>query len=52
MKYLQFVASYQTGRTTINSLPLKDREAFYAHHTDTINNYEVTTREDFGNIRT
>ena len=40
-KYLPFVASYQTGRTTINSLPLKDREAFYAHHTDTINYYEM-----------
>ncbi len=40
-KYLPFVASYNTGKTTINSLPLKDREAFYVHHTDTINYYEM-----------
>jgi hypothetical protein len=40
-KYLPFVATYKTGRTTINSLPLKDREAFYKHHTDTINYYEM-----------
>jgi hypothetical protein len=40
-KYLPFVASYQTGKTTINSLPLKEREAFYAHHIDTINYYEM-----------
>ena len=40
-KYLTFVATYKTGRTTINSLPLKEREAFYVHHTDTINYYEM-----------
>lgn len=40
-KYLSFVASYKTGRTTINSLPLKDRDVFYTHHTDTINYYEM-----------
>jgi hypothetical protein len=40
-KYLPFVASHKTGRTTINSLPLKEREAFYAHHVDTINYYEM-----------
>lgn len=40
-KYLPFVASYQTGKTTINSLPLKDRDVFYTHHTDTINYYEM-----------
>jgi len=40
-KYLPFVASYKTGKTTINSLPLKEREVFYTHHTDTINYYEM-----------
>jgi hypothetical protein len=40
-KYLPFISSYSTGRTTINSLPLKDREVFYTHHIDTINYYEM-----------
>lgn len=40
-KYLPFVGTFKTGRTTINSLPLKDREVFYSHHSDTINYYEM-----------
>ena len=40
-KYLNFVAVYKTGRTTINSLPIKERETFYTYHSDTINYYEI-----------
>jgi hypothetical protein len=40
-KYLTFVSNYKTGRTTINTLPLKEREVFYSHHSDTINYYEM-----------
>jgi hypothetical protein len=40
-KYLNFVSVYKTGRTTINSLPIKEREVFYTHNSDTINYYEM-----------
>jgi hypothetical protein len=40
-KYLNFVSVYKTGRTTINSLPIKEREPFYTYHSDTINYYEM-----------
>lgn len=40
-KYLPFISNYKTGRTTINTLPLKEREIFYKSHNDTINYYEM-----------
>jgi hypothetical protein len=40
-KYLNFVSVYKTGRTTVNSLAIKEREVFYTYHSDTINYYEM-----------
>jgi len=44
-KYLNFVAVYKDGRSTINSLPIKEREQFYSYHKDTINYYEMDNNQ-------
>jgi hypothetical protein len=40
-KYLNFIASFKNGKTTINALPINDRIPFYSFHSDTINYYEM-----------
>jgi hypothetical protein len=44
-KYLNFVAVYKSGRTSINTLPMKEREQFYSYHQDTINYYEMNDNQ-------
>lgn len=40
-KYLNLVATYKTGKTLVNALPLKERQIFYATTSDTIKYYEM-----------
>jgi|GEM_PF-2233324 len=40
-KYLNLVATYKSGKTVVNAMPLKDRQVFYSTSSDTIKYYEM-----------